>query len=262
MKTASTTSAGHNASSVSARIPINLFPVLPGLQFMNTSPLLKGRSEYTCPMHPEIVRPAGELPHLRHGAGAETVAAHGRSEPRIDDMTRRFWVSVVLTVPLLVIAMGDLIPGQPPERSVNEDGRLDRDGSGHACGRVGWGPFFARGVAVRCHAESKYVHADWFGRGRAYVYSLVAAALSASLSGIVSREHGAVPVYFEAAAVITTLVLLGQVLELRARSRTGAAIKALSAWRRRLRAGSIADGVKKMSRSSKCGWEISACSSG
>ncbi len=187
--------------------------------------------EYTCPMHPEIVRPGpGSCPicgmALEPRVPTATDAAD--DDPELVDMRRRFWVSMALTVPLFALAMGAMIPGDPlggivPHRLHNHVELA------LATPVVLWGgwPFFVRGWRSVVHRHLNMFTLIGLGVAVAYGYSLVA-TLAPSVFPPTLRVHGGrVAVYFEAAAVIVTLVLLGQVLELRARSRTGAAIKAL-----------------------------------
>jgi Cu+-exporting ATPase len=191
-------------------------------------PISQGRVEYTCPMHPEIVRDRpGSCPICGMALEPKTVSATDDANPELEDMARRFWVSVILTVPLLAIAMSDLIPGQPLENilSMKTAGWIEM---ALATPVVVWGgaPFFARAWQSVVTRNLNMFTLIGLGVGVAYVYSVVA-QLFPQVFPASFREDGAVPVYFEAAAAITTLVLLGQVLELKARSRTGAAIKAL-----------------------------------
>jgi Cu+-exporting ATPase len=148
--------------------------------------------------------------------------------PELADMTRRFWVSVVLTAPILFLAMSEMIPGQPVQRVLS--GRLLTWIQLALATPVvlsgGW-PFFQRGWASLVNRSLNMFTLIAIGIGMAYLYSVVA-ALFPNLFPDSFRGHGGeVAVYFEAATVITALVLLGQVLELRARSQTSSAIKAL-----------------------------------
>ena len=148
--------------------------------------------------------------------------------PELRDMTRRFWVGLVLTVPLLAVAMSDLIPGQPLQHAVSPR-RLAWLQLVLATPVVLWGgaPFFARAWASVVNRSPNMFTLIALGTGTAYGYS-VAATLAPGLFPPAVRGHGGqVGVYFEVAAIITVLVLLGQVLELRARSRTSGAIRAL-----------------------------------
>ena len=191
-------------------------------------PATQGRVEYTCPMHPEIVRDRpGSCPICGMALEPKTISATEEANPELDDMTRRFWVSVILTLPLFAIAMSDLVPGQPLEKilSMKTAGWIEMV---LATPVVFWGgaPFFQRAWQSLVTRNLNMFTLIGLGVGVAYVFSVVA-QLWPQIFPPSFREHGAVPVYFEAAAAITTLVLLGQVLELKARSRTGAAIKAL-----------------------------------
>jgi Cu+-exporting ATPase len=184
---------------------------------------------YTCPMHPEIVRDEpGSCPKCGMALEPRTVSAEEESNPELSSMTRRFWVSVILTIPLLAIAMGELIAGNP--LSTWLPGQL-RVGVEFALATpvVIWGgwPFFVRAVRSLATMNLNMFTLIGLGVTVSYVYSVVAAFFPEIFPASFRTEGGGVAVYFEAAAVITTLVLLGQVLELRARSRTGAAIKDL-----------------------------------
>ncbi|MBE3098377.1 MAG: heavy metal translocating P-type ATPase [Planctomycetes bacterium] len=186
---------------------------------------------YTCPMHPEV-RQAGPGPCPKCGMALEpaapTAAAEEEANPELADMTRRFWVSLILTAPVFVIGMSDLVPGAPLQHAAGPEA-LKWIQFGLATPVVLWGgwPFFVRGVRSVAALSLNMFTLIAFGTGIAYAYSVVA-TLAPGLFPDSFRGHGGeVGVYFEAAAVITTLVLLGQVLELRARSRTGGAIRAL-----------------------------------
>jgi P-type Cu+ transporter len=183
---------------------------------------------YTCPMHPEVrdVR-ASACPLCGMGLEPEGVVVGPEDTSELDDMTRRFWISALLTLPLFLYAMGDMIPGQPFHDLV------PRDASGWiqallATPVVLWGgwPFFVRGAQSLKTRNLNMFTLIAIGVGVAYAFSMVAVAMP-GLFPEAFRHHGQVAVYFEAAAVIVTLVLLGQVLELRARSRASGAIRAL-----------------------------------
>ena len=192
-------------------------------------PVAATRVEYTCPMHPEIVRPGpGHCPICGMALEPRTVTAQEEDNPELRDMTRRFWISVALTAPLLVVAMGDMLPGMPVQRLLPAAGS---PGSNCFWRRpvVLWGgaPFFQRGWASLVNRSTNMFTLIAMGTGVAYLYSLVATVFPQIFPASFREMGGRPAVYFEAAAAITTLVLLGQVLELRARSRTGAAIRAL-----------------------------------
>src|SRR5262249_15010834 len=187
------------------------------------------RVEYTCPMHPEIVRSGpGSCPICGMALEPRTVTATEEENPELRDMTRRFWVSVVLTVPLLAIAMADRLPGMPVQHALPH-GWLPWIELLLATPVVLWAgwPFFQRGWASVVHRSTNMFTLIALGTGVAYVYSVVATVFPQIFPESFRDMSGGPAVYFEAAAAITTLVLLGQVLELRARSRTGAAIRAL-----------------------------------
>ena len=193
------------------------------------NPIPTSRVEYTCPMHPQIVRPEPDsCPICGMALEPRTVTATEPDNPELRDMTRRLWISAALTLPLLAGAMADMLPGMPVQHALSSGG-LPWVELVLASPVVLWGgwPFFQRGWASLINHSTNMFTLIAMGIGVAYLYSLVA-TIAPGIFPQVFRELGdTVPVYFEAAAAITTLVLLGQVLELRARSRTGAAIRAL-----------------------------------
>ena len=200
-----------------------------GMALEPESPLPRTRTEYTCPMHPEIVRSEpGHCPICGMALEPRTVTAQEEENPELRDMSRRFWISLVLTAPLLVIAMGSMLPGMPLER-VLPAGWLPWLELALATPVVLWGgwPFFQRGWASIVNRSTNMFTLIAMGTGVAYAYSLIATLVPQIFPESFRGMHGRPDVYFEAAAAITTLVLLGQVLELRARSRTSAAIRAL-----------------------------------
>jgi Cu+-exporting ATPase len=200
-----------------------------GMELEPTIPLAATRTEYTCPMHPEIVRPGpGFCPICGMALEPRTVTATDEENPELRDMTRRFWISLVLTVPLLAIAMVDMLPGMPVEHAL-PGGWLPWIELLLATPVVLWGgwPFFQRGWASIVHRSTNMFTLIAMGTGVAYLFSLTATVFLGVFPASFRDMSGTPPVYFEAAAAIVTLVLLGQVLELRARSRTGAAIRAL-----------------------------------
>jgi Cu+-exporting ATPase len=190
-------------------------------------PVAGTRTEYTCPMHPEIVRSEpGSCPICGMALEPRMMSAAVEENPELRDMTRRFWVGVVLTLPLLGIAMGSMFW---PHAFMSA--RLNIPWLEFAlstpvvlwCGL----PFFQRFWASLINRSPNMFTLIGLGTGVAFGYSIVA-TLAPRIFPESLRGMGGYPdVYFEAAAAITTLVLLGQVMELRARSRTSAAIRAL-----------------------------------
>jgi P-type Cu+ transporter len=201
-----------------------------GMALEPETPVARTHVEYTCPMHPEIVRPGpGACPICGMALEPRTVAAAEEEEsPELRDMTHRFWVSTVLTVPLLAVAMADMLPGMPFQHALPA-GWLPWIELLLATPVVLWAgaPFFERGWTSVINRSTNMFTLIALGTGVAYLYSLIATMLPGLFPPSLRSMSGAPPVYFEAAAAITALVLLGQVLELWARSRTGAAIRAL-----------------------------------
>jgi Cu+-exporting ATPase len=187
------------------------------------------RTEWTCPMHPEVVRDApGDCPKCGMALESRTVSAEEGESAELADMRRRFWVSVVFTVPLFLVAMADFLPGRPLENLASSR-TLSWLELALGTPVVLWGgwPFFVKGWRSIKYRSLNMFTLIGLGTGVAYLYSLVAALIPGIFPASFRGESGEVAVYFEAAAFIVTLVLLGQVLELKARSQTGAAMKAL-----------------------------------
>jgi Cu+-exporting ATPase len=185
--------------------------------------------EYTCPMHPEIVRDApGSCPICGMALEPRTVQLTEEENPELTDMRRRFWVSVVLATPVFIIGMSDLIPGSPLQRAFSQSTLtwIQLVLASPVVLWCGW-PFFVRAFQSIVNRSLNMFTLIGLGVGVAYIYSLIAAILPDVFPHSFRGHGNTVPVYFEAAAVITTLVLLGQVLELKARSQTSNAIKAL-----------------------------------
>lgn len=185
------------------------------------------RTEYTCPMHPEIARDEpGSCPICGMALEPRTVTGEETNE-ELHDMTRRFKISLVLTIPLLLLSMSDLIPGQPVQNTISSS-LLKYIQLILATPVVLWCglPFFRRGWTSIVNRSLNMFTLIAIGTGTAYLYSVIATFFPGIFPDSF-RSHGDVGVYFETAAVIIVLVLLGQVLELRARSQTGSAIKAL-----------------------------------
>ncbi|HEX6961908.1 MAG TPA: heavy metal translocating P-type ATPase [Lacipirellula sp.] len=185
------------------------------------------RVEYTCPMHPEIVRTEpGSCPICGMALEPRTVVAE-ESNPELDEMRRRFWISAALTLPLFVLAMSRMFFAEQLHAWFSGRG-LSFVEFALATPVVLWGgwPFFVRMAQSFVNRSPNMFTLIGIGTGTAYAHSTIATFFPQVFPASF-RTHGEVPLYFEAAAVIVTLVLLGQVLELRARSQTGAAIHAL-----------------------------------
>ncbi len=192
-------------------------------------PVAGGRTEWTCPMHPEVVRDApGSCPNCGMALEPRTAAAPEEENRELTDMRRRFWVGALLTAPLFLIAMAEYMPGRPLDRLF--PGRVLTWAElllGSPVVLWGGWPFFVRGWQSIANRSLNMFTLIGLGVAFAYTYSLVAVLLPGIFPPSFRDASGMVAVYFEAAAVIVTLVLLGQVLELKARSQTGAAIRAL-----------------------------------
>lgn len=185
-------------------------------------------TEYFCPMHLQIVRSEpGNCPICGMTLEPRTVAAN-EENPELDNMTRRFWISTALAAPVFVIAMGtDLLPQLMP-KSISMTA-LQWIEFALATPAVLWGgwPIFQRGWASLVNRHLNMFTLIALGVGVAWIYSVIAMLLPGIFPPAMRSMMGTVPVYFEASAVIMALVLLGQVMELRARSQTSAAIKLL-----------------------------------
>jgi P-type Cu+ transporter len=189
-------------------------------------PIAASRTEYTCPMHPEIVRSEpGSCPICGMALEPRTVTAAVEDNPELRDMSRRFWISLVLTVPLLAIAMGSMIW----HGVLGESRNLVWIEFALSTPVVLWCglPFFQRFWTSLVNRSPNMFTLIGLGTGVAYLYSVVATVAPQIFPGALRAMNGYPDIYFEAAAAITALVLLGQVMELRARSRTSAAIRAL-----------------------------------
>jgi Cu+-exporting ATPase len=187
------------------------------------------RTEWTCPMHPEVVRDEpGSCPICGMALEPRTVAAEEEASPELVDMARRFWVSAALSAPLLVIAMLSMASSLSPSNWVGAVA-LRWIEFGLATPVVLWGglPFFQRGWRSIVNRSANMFTLIAIGTGAAYGFSVVATIAPGLFPESLKGHSGGMEVYFEAAAVIITLVLLGQVLELRARGQTSIAIRAL-----------------------------------
>ncbi len=191
--------------------------------------LAPSKTEWTCPMHPEILQnEPGNCPKCGMALEPMAVSEEEEKNPELIDMTRRFWVSSFLTAPLVIMVMGGLIIGTNIDSLIPMEIRRWVE-LFLATPVVLWGglPFFVRGWQSIVTRNLNMFTLIGLGVSVAYLYSVIAALFPEIFPASFRGESGEVGMYFEAAAVIVTLVLLGQVLELKARSQTGAAIKAL-----------------------------------
>ncbi len=183
-------------------------------------------TEYICPMHPEIVsKEPGSCPICGMALEPRVVSLDEGPNHELSDMTRRFWVSLALSVPVFVLAMADMIPGLNGLLSARISGWLQFALASPVVLWGGW-PFFQRGWTSIRNRKLNMFTLIAIGTAAAYGFSVFALLFPELLPHAVGHG-GRAPIYFEAAAVIVTLVLLGQVLELRARSATSSAIRAL-----------------------------------
>ena len=185
--------------------------------------------KYTCPMHPEIVRDGpGNCPICGMALEPMTASLDEEKNPELVDMTRRFWIAVVLTIPLLAFGTSELIPGQPLQQlaSMRTLSWLQLILASPVVLWAGW-PFFVRASQSVVNRSLNMFTLIGLGVAVGYAFSVIAVVVPQVFPASFRDAEGNVPVYLEPAAVIVTLVLLGQVLELRARSQTGAAIREL-----------------------------------
>ena len=197
-----------------------------GMALELETPLPKATTQWTCPMHPAIARDApGSCPFCGMALEPRTIAAVQEENPELRDMTRRFWVSLLLGIPLIALAM---LRMGPLSRWISPalGNWIELALATPVVLWCGW-PFFQRGWASVKFRSPNMFTLIAIGVGVAYVYSAIATALPQLFPVALGGMHGRPEVYFEAAAAIVALVLLGQVLELRARSRTSSAIRAL-----------------------------------
>lgn len=200
-----------------------------GMALELKSPVALRKTEYVCPMHPEVVRAEpGSCPICGMALEPRVVSVKEETNPELVDMTRRFWISVALTVPTVLLAMSEMLPGMPLQHSTAGPW-LSWIQFLLSSPVVLWGgkPFFERGWMSIINRSPNMFTLIAAGTGVAYAYSVVATFAPGLFPDSFRGHSGEVAVYFEAAAVITTLVLLGQVLELTARGKTGSAIRAL-----------------------------------
>ncbi len=183
------------------------------------------KMDYVCPMHSEIIHNApGACPICGMALEPRVAQAHDEPNPELTSMLRRFWASVILTAPLLIIAMAASMGRARISPAIIA--RIELALATPVVVWCGW-PFFERGWASLRNRSLNMFTLIAMGTGTAYLYSLVATLLPGIFPAQFHDASGTLPVYFEAGAAITALVLLGQVLELRARQRTGHALRAL-----------------------------------
>jgi Cu+-exporting ATPase len=184
-------------------------------------------STYTCPMHPEV-RQIGPGSCPKCGMALEPLIANNKENEELSDMTKRFWLAVSFTIPLFVISMGDLIPGQPISKlfSPNIKIYLELFLATPVCLYSAW-PFYVKGIDSIRRLSLNMFTLIGIGVSVAYIYSLIATLFPHLFPSSFKDVQGHVAVYYEAAGVIVTLILVGQVLELKARNQTGEAIKKL-----------------------------------
>lgn len=200
------------------------------LEPLNPLPLVS-KIEYTCPMHPEIVQDGpGSCPKCGMALEPQTISLDTNEDnSEYEYMRKRFLFGAILTLPLVIIAMREMLPGGHLIENLASAGTLGWWELTLATPVVLWAgwPFYVRGVQSLIHKSLNMFTLISLGVSVAYIYSLIAVLLPGLFPESMRGSTGTVAVYFEAAAVIVTLILLGQVMELRARSQTGAAIKAL-----------------------------------
>jgi P-type Cu+ transporter len=204
-------------------------PILVQPQTPPAAPRSGPAAEYTCPMHPEIVSPRpGSCPICGMALEPRTLSLEDEPNQELADMTRRFWLSVVLTLPILLLAMAPVVGARFVAQAFSPRATNWIEFA-LATPVVLWGgwPFFERGWASIVSFRLNMFTLIAIGTATAYLYSAAATMAPGILPQGFRETDGRVPVYFEAAAVITALVLLGQVLELRARSETSKAIRGL-----------------------------------
>ncbi len=239
------------APTASPAAPIQIAPVPahPSAKSKSTHPAAtqvasRASAEYTCPMHPEILRAdPGDCPICGMALEPRRVMLEEKPGPELRAMTARFWTSLALTAPVFVLAMGEHVPAFRGIVSTHARGWIE---FALATPVVLWGgwPFFQRGWSSIVHRRLNMFTLIAIGTGAAYAYSVLAILAPGIFPPSFRGPGGEVAVYFEAAAVITTLVLLGQVLELRARQRTSAALRELLGFAPKTTRRLTADGAE------------------
>ena len=193
------------------------------------SSLKKGDPEgtYTCPMHPEV-RQIGHGSCPKCGMALEPLIADNSEDTELKDMSKRFWLATLFTIPLFILSMGNLLPGQPISKLLSSQWQVILEFllATPVCLWSAW-PFYVRGIDSVKRRSLNMFTLIGLGVSVAYVYSVIATLLPSIFPESFRVSSGHVAVYFEAAGVIVTLILLGQILELKARNQTNAAIKKL-----------------------------------
>jgi len=188
---------------------------------------LAGKTIYTCPMHPQIEQDhPGACPICGMALEPKTATAAPEDDTELRDMSRRLWIGGALALPVFVLAMAHLLPALAHVANGTASRWVQFLLSTPVVWWAGW-PFFVRGAQSIRHRHWNMFTLITLGVGAAWIYSVVAFFLPGLFPPAMRSHGGVVDVYFEAAAVIVVLVLVGQVLELRARARTSSAIKAL-----------------------------------
>jgi Cu+-exporting ATPase len=186
------------------------------------------RTEYTCPMHPEVVRAEpGSCPICGMGLEAREVTAE-EANPELEDMTKRLWISVALAAPMLMLMVSAFLPSMPMQHlfAARTWDWIEFSLATPVVLWCGW-PFLVRGWQSVAYRSLNMFTLIALGTGSAYLYSALATVVPQIFPGSTRGSSGQIDVYFEPAAVIVALVLLGQVMELRARSQTSSSIRAL-----------------------------------
>ncbi|WP_373072760.1 copper-translocating P-type ATPase [Sulfurimonas sp.] len=195
----------------------------------DSEPALNTKIQYTCPMHPEIIQDSpGSCPKCGMALEPMQVTLQEEDDSEYNKMRLRFILSIIFAFPLLIFSMGDMFPGEPISNLVGTKGRIWGEllFATPICTWIAW-PFYVKGIKSLKGFNLNMFTLIALGVSVAYSYSMVAAMLPNIFPESFQGADGDVAVYFEASGVIVTLILLGQVLELRARTRTSAAIKSL-----------------------------------
>ncbi|MEZ5967511.1 MAG: copper-translocating P-type ATPase [Hyphomonas sp.] len=219
---------GHDGSDSCCHHDMHAKPAQPDSAYDHIPPGYTG-TVWTCPMHPQVRETSNTgCPICGMALEPDTASLEEEDTSELDDMTRRFWVGVMLSVPLLAITMGEMIPGisLPGAMKTPAFNWVQAALATPVVAWCGW-PFFVRGWRSIVNRSPNMFTLIALGTGVAYAYSLAATVIPGLFPETLRGPDDRVPVYFESAAVITTLVLMGQVLELRARRATSGAIRAL-----------------------------------